>query len=65
MMKTYWKEELKMFTTYISLKRLEDQVYVLQNTYDGRMLSTHLNPVAKVIAQLVALIQLHGRYYSF
>ena len=51
-MKTYWKKELKMFTTYIMMKRLEDQVYVLQKTCDEGMLSTYLDPVAKVVAQL-------------
>ena len=40
MMKTYWKKELKMFTTYIMMKRLEDQVYVLQKTCDEGMLCT-------------------------
>ena len=40
MVKTYWKQELKMFTTYIMMKRLEDQVYVLQKTFDEGMLCT-------------------------
>ena len=40
MMKTYWKKELNMFTTYIIMKRLEDQVYVLQKTCDEGMLCT-------------------------
>ena len=52
MMKTYWKEELKMFTTYIMLKRLEDQVYALQKTCDEAMVLTCLDPAAKMFAQL-------------